>query len=264
MNDQEYIAYGALELYALGHGSDEERLEVEARLAQSAELRSELEAIMASLETYGEAHSVQPPTHLKDQIMKKIVSMESDHKVVVMEPSQDSRTNWLAAASISLLIMSLVGNGFLFSRYSSTKDELSALEQKSSTLAQDLDVTRAQYNSSQKELAMMSGAKTDIIEMSGLPISPESKATIYWDKQTGELYLSVNELPVPQADKQYQLWAIVDGTPVDAGVFEMADLHDGLIKMKSFDHAQAFAVTLEKKGGSIAPTLELMYVVGNV
>ena len=39
--------------------------------------------------------------------------------------------------------------------------------------------------------------------------------------QSKEVYLLVNQLPTPDPDKQYQLWAIVDGNPVDAGVFDM-------------------------------------------
>jgi hypothetical protein len=34
--------------------------------------------------------------------------------------------------------------------------------------------------------------------------------------------------------------------------------------MKVVEAAQAFAVTLEKKGGSRTPTLDQMYVLGNV
>ncbi len=37
-----------------------------------------------------------------------------------------------------------------------------------------------------------------------------------------------------------------------------------LVAMKSVQAAQAFAVTLEPKGGSIVPTMEQMYVIGNV
>jgi anti-sigma-K factor RskA len=61
--------------------------------------------------------------------------------------------------------------------------------------------------------------------------------------------------------KQYQLWAIVDGKPVDAG---MVGDCEGLCKMKVINRAEAFAITLEKEGGSSAPTLTAMYVMGKV
>jgi len=34
--------------------------------------------------------------------------------------------------------------------------------------------------------------------------------------------------------------------------------------MKNIPKAQAFAITLEKKGGSVTPTLSAMYVMGKV
>jgi anti-sigma-K factor RskA len=37
-----------------------------------------------------------------------------------------------------------------------------------------------------------------------------------------------------------------------------------LVKMKNISKAQGFAITLEKKGGSPSPTMEQLYVLGNV
>jgi len=36
----------------------------------------------------------------------------------------------------------------------------------------------------------------------------------------------------------------------------------GLCKMNVIDHAEAFAITLEKAGGSSTPTVTAMYVMG--
>jgi anti-sigma-K factor RskA len=67
----------------------------------------------------------------------------------------------------------------------------------------------------------------------------------------------------PPAGKQYQLWAIVDGKPVDAG---MIDLNQPIVfqQMKTINSAQAFAVTIENVGGSATPSLETMCLLGNV
>jgi anti-sigma-K factor RskA len=63
---------------------------------------------------------------------------------------------------------------------------------------------------------------------------------------------------------QYQLWAIVDGKPFDAGLLietKTADNKYNIQKMKSFGKAEAFAITLEKKGGSATPSMDKMYVI---
>lgn len=48
------------------------------------------------------------------------------------------------------------------------------------------------------------------------------------------------------------------------GVFEMGDTASLLQKMKVTGKAQMFAVTLEKKGGALQPTMEQMYVAGKI
>lgn len=72
-------------------------------------------------------------------------------------------------------------------------------------------------------------------------------------------------LPLNDEAHQYQLWALVNGKPVDLGVFDVkADAEHILVKMKEIGGAQAFAVTLEKRGGVASPTMEQMIAMGGV
>jgi anti-sigma-K factor RskA len=59
----------------------------------------------------------------------------------------------------------------------------------------------------------------------------------------------INNLPQPATDKQYQLWALMDGQPIDLGFIEL-DVQQKrlLVKMKNVQNAQAFAITLEQRG----------------
>ena len=98
--------------------------------------------------------------------------------------------------------------------------------------------------------------------LEGLPISPESKAAVVWNPKTTEVLLAAHDLPTPATGFQYQLWAIVDGQPVSAGVFDHDIDNQFLLAVSG--NAAAFAITLEKEGGVESPTLEQMYVVGNV
>jgi len=88
-------------------------------------------------------------------------------------------------------------------------------------------------------------------------------AYVYWNGSTQEVYLDIQNMKELAQENQYQLWAIIDGKPVDAGVFD-GNL-TGLVKMKGIGTgAAAFAVTIEPRGGKASPTLETMQVVGNV
>jgi anti-sigma-K factor RskA len=101
------------------------------------------------------------------------------------------------------------------------------------------------------------------VVMKGTPNAPGSMASVYWNESTQEVYLSIQEMKQLAQDNQYQLWAIIDGKPVDAGVFD--NNFTGLLKMKDIKPGAAtFAITIEPRGGKASPTLETMQVAGNV
>ena len=85
---------------------------------------------------------------------------------------------------------------------------------------------------------------------------------MYWNPNSEEVYLSIQNLKELSEANQFQLWAIVDGKPVDAGVFDSNT--EGLQRMKPVSGAVAFAVTIEPRGGNLAPTLETMQAMGNL
>ena len=98
------------------------------------------------------------------------------------------------------------------------------------------------------------------VRLKCLPGRKNNNATVYWNQKTHSVYFFNNNLDKAPEGKQYQLWAIVKGTPVSMGMIGNCD--DMLCHMQSVDNAAAFAVTLEKTGGSDKPTLTQMYVLG--
>jgi len=101
--------------------------------------------------------------------------------------------------------------------------------------------------------------------MVGTKVAPRSSSNIYWDSTNSNVYLIVKNMPKLPNDKQYQLWAIIDGktAPKDLGVFDATD-DNVILKMKNTQKAQAFAITIEKKGGSPSPTLDSMQSMGKM
>jgi anti-sigma-K factor RskA len=99
--------------------------------------------------------------------------------------------------------------------------------------------------------------------MKGTANAPEALASVYWNDSSKEVYLRIQNMKDLTQEKQYQLWAIIDGKPVDAGVFD-GNLA-GLLKMKDIARgASNFAVTIEPRGGQQSPTMETLQVLGNV
>lgn len=283
MNIQEYISSGIVESYVLGLASEQERAEFERMCAAHPELRQAREAFEIQLEQQNLSAAVPPPTQLRSRILaelkaekEKISALSSADNGVVqsIENSYDTHIvkmkswwRYAAAASIVLLLASTALNFYFFSQYKSFSAKYDALVKENTSLAEGRRALQASFDEYRKAIETMSDPAMAIIRMAGSQVpgspDPNSIATVYWDTRTKDVFLHVNNMPSTPSDKQYQLWAIVDGVPVDAGVFDPVK-GVAVLRMKNIPRAQAFAVTLEKRGGSPAPTLDQMYVLGKV
>ena len=136
---------------------------------------------------------------------------------------------------------------------------LANLNSEKEQLANDFQIQKASYTN---QLAFLVSPDSRSVLLKGQPVSPDSKAVVIWNAKTKDVYINVAALPKPPEGKQYQLWALANGQPIDAGVFNVNDT--SLQKMKNITDAQAFAVTLEKEGGSPIPTLTALYLMGNL
>jgi anti-sigma-K factor RskA len=264
VNIQDYISSGILELYATGALTSAEMREVEEMARQHEAIRQELESIELAMETYAMAHAVTPSLNVLNNILAQVEHKEkAETKVINMDTTRNSdrRFRMLAFAASILLFISLIANIYYYSSYNRVSGELADLRDDNLFLTDQYETLKAGYSTMEKDLAMMQDPAVVAITMKGTPNSPSSTTVVFWNKGTGDVYISANNLPKPAEGKQYQLWALKDGKPIDAGVFTM---EDGMQHMKTIMAADAFAVTLEPMGGSVAPTLEQLYVMAGV
>lgn len=262
MKVDQIIESGILETYALGLCSAAEQFEVERLLKESPELRAELAIIEAGIENWAMQNAVAPPSAVKAELLNKL-SFE-DQKTSTATVINIKPYKVLVAASITALVGSLIFNGLMWNKLQNAQSTIAELSERNSVMAEDLGVTKTNYTAAKEELAFITNADVKVIELLSADQIGSEKATIYWNRKSDEVVLAINALPKPPENKQYQLWAIVDGVPVDAGVFDIPEESTSLQKMKSFKNAQAFAVTIENIGGSPTPSLETLTIIGNV
>lgn len=278
MNTQEYISSGILELYVMNTLGRKETAEVEQMANAYPEIKAEIELIESQMEEYAGAHAIQPSDSVKKSLFDKIDALEQVEinntkkagnfsAPIIPIGGRKNSSMYSIAASITF---GLVSVGVAYNYHNKLQDanqQIIALQSDRTILASNIQTVNQKFTSKQLELekyvSFISDSATKNVRLGGLPIAPTSVANIYWKKSSSEVYIDVKELPIAPADMQYQLWAIADGKPVDAGVFEITDTLV-LQKMKSINLAQAFAVTLEKRGGSISPTMDAMYLMGSV
>lgn len=119
----------------------------------------------------------------------------------------------------------------------------------------------------QQELqALLKSPQVTIVVMNGLEANPQGHGKILWDATRRKALLYVSNLPPPPEDKDYQLWQIVNHQPIGAGVFSVSAEGAGFVNVEpvgvaDLNHVNAFAVTLEPKGGVHYPTGP-MYLLG--
>jgi len=260
LTKEEFISSELLELFATGIASPEETQMVQNHLAQFPELQQELNEIEMSLENYALSQSIPPTASVKEKLLKELFSNE-EKKESKEAPVVSINKKYLiplfyksiAAAVFILLIGSMILNYSYFNKYHKAQDALEVAEKQlqqkeksNEAMSRDLDVVTNKY-------AMP-------VVLNGTPHAPDALAKIFWMKNTGQVYIDPTNLPQVPDGMQYQLWGIVDGKPVSGGMIETSKGTYHIQKMKSFGKVDAFAITLEKAGGSPTPTMDQMIV----
>jgi anti-sigma-K factor RskA len=260
-----YIESGAIEAYVLGLASAEETAELEMLRKQYPEVNNAILAFEMQVENAAMANAEAAPAFIKQQLNTQLAGefrSNGNGKVVRMESASATTPVWkyIAAACIILFIASSVLNIYLYNRYSSTDKKYTELIAQQTTLQARVDVMNTKLNSMDESMRIVSDPTMKQVSMPSVKSDNNYTATVFWDTKTKDVYLLNNNLPQAPQGKQYQLWAIVDGKPVDAG---MMDVCAGVCHMKNIPAAQAFAITLEKRGGNPTPQGD-MYVLGKI
>jgi anti-sigma-K factor RskA len=274
VNTKEYISSGIIESYVLGLVTQEEAEEFEKMCTAYSEIKIARDVFEQQLERNAIAVGIQPPRKIKSLVLSEIeIDAEKSHwqmrvatpqQVVAPTAIQLNPTFWkyLVAASVILLIGSSVLNFFFFSQYRKYNNQYSQLLDSQAVLTNTVKGMQMKEASYAAAMKMANDSNMAMIKMSGVAKHPGMLATVFWNKQTKNVYVMPENLPAPPAGKQYQLWAFVGGKPIDAGLLNWEN-GNMLSPMKTIASAEAFAITLEGQGGSSLPTNEEMYVLGH-
>jgi anti-sigma-K factor RskA len=267
---KEYIESGVLELYVLGDLSAEERLGVETMASKHPAVKAELDEIELSLELFAQKTAVEPAEHIRTRVLNSVLTNFGDDNTfpektkkqaikdnVVALPRANNFYKYAFAACIVLLLASAFVIANLYNSLQTSNQQIASLQIDKQKFANTVSLKDG-------ELEVLQDASFKFLKLQGLPKWSASQMTVAWSPAKKKVWIDMRSLKVPENDKehQYQLWALVDGKPVDLGVFDKAADTTDMKEMKSTAAAQAFAVTLEPRGGSINPTMDQMVVIG--
>ena len=265
-----YIESGILELYVLGDISHEEKLEVEAMAAKHPSIKAELAEIERSLEAYANENAVEPAENLRHRVLNSLVTNLGDDrnfapkeekieaKVVTLErPRGLTVYKYAFAACFVLLLVSVAALINAYRQIDQSNTLIASLQTQNQRFANRVNFVEG-------EIGILHDSSYKLLRMAGTKKSPSSGLTVAWSPAKKKVWIDMSNANMPLNDKdhQYQLWALVGGKPVSLGVFDADTTSKDMKEMESIASADAFAVTLEKRGGSPTPTMDEMMVLG--
>lgn len=276
MDIQSYIASGKLELFVLGELSDREREEVIELSKKNPEIKRELEEIEDAMFAFDDKTGVKPSEAVKDKIFESLSMDLVEEKETEPEPEsvktrpaakQVMLQPWkqFAVASSIVAFLAILAAVYFAVMYYDVEERFTALLQERNILSEELDINQARYNSLDEQFETLLSGDYERVPMLGesFELQKDARVDVFWDKSTENVFVSVNQLAALEADQDYQLWAIGDDGPVGIGIVKPGEKLT-LQQMEAAASAGAFAITIEPKGGSEAPTLENLVVIGEV
>lgn len=271
MDTKAYIESGVIESYVLGLSTAEEAAELVLLCTQHEDIRKAVDEFAALMEAQAFDNAVAPPPMVKDKVMLALADeFEQEKKstvpVIAIKTTDEvpsiaaPKTAWryLAAASIILLVASTALNFYFYSSYKESNEKYVALLQERNNLEASNKVFRTNMNIIED---------TNVLKIDLKTVKPEqyNLAAVFWNKKTNEVHIMSDAMAALPADKQYELWAIIDGAPVNIGALENCG-KEALCKMSSISKTPSvFAITIEDKGAIKAtPNMPGMVVAGAV
>jgi anti-sigma-K factor RskA len=261
-----YIESGILESYVLRLTSQEESAEVESMMAAHPEIASAVNEFEIKLEQQFMDNAIQPSSDVKGALFAALEheftanATPHETKVISIKPATPF-WKYMAAASIILFLASTIFNVYYYNKFSELENNYNVLLANNGTLLAKSEANQTRMNDMEKSMLVMKDTATLKIPLKDVK-GASNLATVYWNSISKDVFVLQNNLPKAPQGKQYQLWAIVDGKTVNAGMLENCE--QALCVMRNIPTAQAFAITLEKEGGSPTPDMANLMVMGKI
>ena len=227
------LTNGLIEAYALGIATPDEIIEVEAQLKNNAAAR-------AALKTF--------ELELENQYMGTPVTQA----FVRPKIAKRSWLNYAAAAAILLLISSTATNVILYNKAHNAENTLAKNNENNNTAFANTIEKYANNDIKQVALKDKQGRQACHCEM-------------YWTANNVQIVICSKHIAKPTDDKQYQLWGLLNGKLENLGVFNLDNKNEINHPLKDPTKPYTgFAVTIENKGGTNAPSMNNLVLQGTV
>lgn len=257
MNKENILNEGILEAYLVGDLSRDQENEVFEILQSNQDLMVQFKELESNMEKLAFENAVEPPSHVKQNILSQLHDTSSTEVTSTKTIEFNKYKRYLSiAASIAVLFMtaSIV---LWFNMNEAQKELKSTLSKQDSLLDSILVITK---NVVEKEqlIAYVNHPKTEKYILKGNALAPNASVSSFVNHEQESVIVSIQKLPKLK-DKDYQMWADVDGKMINMGIL---DSNKKMVKMNYIKNAESINITVEKKGGSDHP--DVSQLIGSV
>lgn len=274
MDPQAYIDSGVIERYALGQATCYEARELEHLAAEHASVRRALDEALGGVDALALASSARPPEGLRERMLARVAAEGTAPSREAPAPAEGGRVRYLRrATAVAAALVLLAGAAAVWLGAENQRlrregllqtDRLVEAEERLDLLDREIGAARERVDRTAEQLALLRDPGTRRVAMAAVGADPDARVDVYWNPGSRAAFYDVIALAPAPEGRQYQLWAIVDGVPQDMGVLPLAAEPGTLSPFPFVAEPQAFAITLEPAGGSAAPTLDAMVVMGQL
>jgi anti-sigma-K factor RskA len=247
--NHDIVESGRLERYLLGVLPNDERIEVEAALKKDPDLRAHVDQLEKDLETMAMENAVSPPNNVKQAVFRQL-QMDTSNKVIKLKPVKPARNFTAIAASLAALFM--LSSFWLYQKMNGIQADLKVVKEQNNLLLKEKENLEKGIEATNKWLVAVNDPETEKLIMKGNEILPEATAISYVNHTEKTVILNASGLPDLGEDKDYQLWADVDGEMIDMGVIPK---NSDMVAMTYIADAESLNITIEPAGGSDHPTV---------
>lgn len=254
----EIIESGLLEQYLLGELSDERGAEVESMLNERVELRDHFNKLEEDFLQLGLENAVDPPAEVKASLLQAISETTQTHTPVIPIGKPTKRSPYLALVA-SLAVLFLISSIWLYNKVNTIEDQLEIVQEENSDLQTEIFDLQEDLSQTNRWYQALTDPNVQQLVIVGNAVLPEAKAISYVNHTDKTILLNTQGLPDLAEDKDYQMWADVDGEMINMGIIPR---DQALVAMTYIEEAESLNITIEPAGGNDHPTVEQL--IGNV
>lgn len=248
MTKEEFLKSGLIEQHVLGLTSPEEEEIVDHFLQMYPELKAEVEELHNAMQSYANQYAIPTP---EAQSIGTVPASQGAQAVAVKTPAW-----WVYAAMVIL-----GGLCFWFWRGDQQNQQrITQLEAEYAALASYCDQHEQKARAVQALYDKTKLPTTHKLVLKGTGLAPDCFAVAYWNPDLKEGWLDPTKLPNLPADKQYQVWADVNGEMISIGLIPTGN--NNLVTINYLPEAESINITEEVLGGAGEPTVALLTANG--